>query len=223
MPIYSLKEFKQRFNVSTQYISVNKKRGKLIVQGKFINSEVPENKAWLEEWHYKNSDQQQPEQPPEQIPKSSRNKKEIELPEIKRKAPKEIDIPEASNGPVGVGQMSRHELDTELKKMALKKAQEDYELAVIKKEKLLGLVIPTELVFGVFSRHFKSVTDSYYQALDNALVELIPGRKDLSEARARLVDIINGAVDDAKQNSKKEIDALLSEYSESRGKGESKS
>ena len=56
MPIYSTKEFKRIFDVSTQYISVNKKRGKLVVQGKFIDSEVPENKQWIEEWKAKNGE-----------------------------------------------------------------------------------------------------------------------------------------------------------------------
>ena len=229
MPIYTRKEFCALFNISTQYVSTNVKRGNLVLRGKFINSEDSENKEWIENWKFKNGVEEISEPLPVPTTKAAakakparRKRSEETIPEPQRNKKPELDIPEAPGAPVDVGSMTRTELDIALKKINIKKAQEDFELAVIKKEKQLGQVIPTDLVFGVFARHFKSVTDSFYQASDNMLIELIPGRKELAGARAKLVDIINAAVDDARKNSKKEIKALLDEYSESRGKGESK-
>lgn len=238
MPIYKRKEFCELYNVSTQYISVNVKRGNLVLSGKYIDTEVYENKEWIKNWKFKNGIEEEspsksflpdylytpepPEKPKKVIVRkaSSHGRSESIIPPPKRNPPKDIVLPEVGSGSIDVANMSRTELDVVHKKINIKKAQEDLELAIIKKEKLLGMVIPTDLVFGVFARHFKSVTDSFYQASDNMLIELIPDRKDLSSARAKLVEIVNGAVDDARKNSKKEINALLDEYSESKGRGE---
>lgn len=216
---------------------MNVKRGIIVLRGKYINSEDHENAEWIKNWKFKNHIAEEVSAIkstedfflPEPTTKAAVKKKKKAfdqnvtlVPDVKRNVLKDLDISALSGGPVDVGNLTRTELDIALKKINIKKAQEDFELAVIKKEKLLGQVIPTDLVYGVFARHFKSVTDSFYQASDNILIELIPGRKDLASSRAKLVTIINQAVEQARKNSKKEIKALLDEYSESRGKGESK-
>jgi len=211
MPLYTRKQFCEAFGVSAQYISVNLKRGKLVARGKYLDSDDAENKEWIEVRREQLEDQAPSKEtkPAPDVPDKPTRKKKAKI------EPPDLDEDEKS-----VEDMKRTELDLHLKKIAVKKAQEDLELARIKKEKQLGLVIPTELVFGVFARHFKSVTDAFYQAADNILVELIPDRSDLSTARSRLVDIVNDAVEKSKEVSKKEIQALVDEYSESKGRGE---
>lgn len=234
MPIYTRKEFIKLYEISSQYLSVNTKRGFIIVQGKFIDSENPYNKIWIEKQLEKLEDkkaiQNEEIEIAKPITKPIKKIKEvvirdIEIPKLKKQF-KDIEIPEITEVKINVENASRTDLDLIKKKLDIKKLNEEYELAKIKKEKQMGLVIPTDLVLGTFSRHFKGITDSFYQAADNICIEIVSSlggdRKDLAKIRSRLVVIINEAVSESKLNSKKEIKSIVSEYAETRGKGERK-
>lgn len=230
MALYQRKEFQKKFGLSSNYVSTNAGRGKLILQGKYIDDQHPLNKAWIEAWIEKNGVPPEvgfaPPPPPPSVAKKRSKARQSNISEVPA-APKikaaPIIIPEY-DPEFDPETSSKQEMDKRKKILEYKLLQENFELQKIKKEKQLGLVIPTDLVFGVFARHFKSVTDQFYQASDNMIIELAStfgaSGKQLADIRTRLVDIVNDSVEKSKDESKKEIKNLIAEYSETKGRGE---
>ena len=103
---------------------------------------------------------------------------------------------------------------------------EEIELKRIQKEKLMGVVVPTDVVKSVFARQMKSVVTTFHQSSDliaTAVVYKLGGdRAAMAEMKKLLVAEINMAVDKSIELGKKEIDSIVDEYAETRSRGERK-
>ena len=108
--------------------------------------------------------------------------------------------------------------------LGLAKVKEDIEIAKLKREKMSGELIPTDLVKVLFASHFKSVTTTFHQAIEN-LISTISKRNNLdreqvAKIRGELTKIINDAIESSLSLSGKELGNIVDEYSHKRGKGE---
>ena len=111
----------------------------------------------------------------------------------------------------------RAELDKAKLKADLKKKLLDSDIAKINKEKLQGLLIPTDLVMSVIKLQSDSLKVAYHAAAEN-LILIIGQRKklnnkDIADIRRDLTGTINQAVDVGVSESHKGIKKIVKEYS----------
>lgn len=116
----------------------------------------------------------------------------------------------------------RAALDKEKLKADLKKKLLDSDIAKITKEKLQGLLIPTELVTSVIKLQSDSLKIAYHAAAEH-LILIIGQRKklnnkDIADIRRDLTGTINEAVDVGVNESHKGIKKIVKEYSVNQSK-----
>lgn len=120
----------------------------------------------------------------------------------------------------------KYNLDRQIKEADLEAKEQTIELNRLKIAKLSGEVIPTDLVRIVFAQHFRSVANSFNNAADNYISVIIAkfkGKKDdVAFIRGELIDVVNEAIKDSISDSNNHISNIVKEYSDKRGKGESR-
>lgn len=198
MSIYTRKQFYEACGILKSTMYVNIKRGKVILSGDVIDTSIQANREFLEKCLAK-----------QKIP--------VE------KTP-HIEAEEKPTEKYYEPSVNSLELEKKLKQAELEKKEVDTRIALLKEEKLRGSVVPTDIVKVVFSQHFKSINSSFHQAADNLIVNIAKkkdlDRNEIAEIRGELVEIINIAVNDAIEESKKSIKNIVAEYSDKKGVGE---
>lgn len=129
----------------------------------------------------------------------------------------EIKFSEPQNPILEVEIYERAELDKAKLKADLKKKLLDSDIAKINKEKLQGLLIPTDLVMSVIKLQSDSLKVAYHAAAEN-LILIIGQRKklnnkDIADIRRDLTGTINQAVNVGVSESHKGIKKIVKEYS----------
>jgi hypothetical protein len=132
---------------------------------------------------------------------------------------------------------TQKELDKQYNKsmleIAIAKKQADLDVVIrtseIKRmqlEKSMGNTIPLDLGMSIWAINLKSVYKSLHSQLKNmasTYVEILGGTKDdYNKIMSEMEVYLNNAKNFAKENSKRDIDALVEEYSEVRSRGERK-
>lgn len=209
MALYTRKEFYEKCGVSKGYLNVNIARGKIVLTGKLIDDAIPANAYFME--------------------KRQEQKVEKKVERALQKPPKPVseadveDIDQALED-VDPDVQTAYNLGLEKKRLDNAKAEEDLALARMKKEKMAGDLIPTDLVLLIFASHFKSVTTSFHQAAENLITTFAKqnnlNRDAIAKMRGNLIKVINKAVKEGVDSSKREVRNLVSEYSQKRGRGE---
>lgn len=109
-----------------------------------------------------------------------------------------------------------HDLEKIKKQLEIEEKQTTIAINKMKLDKLNGVVIPTDLVMVIFSQHSKSITTAFHQAAENYIVEMAAtyeiDKKGIAFMRGKLIDIVNQAVKESLENSKKHIDNIVDEY-----------
>jgi uncharacterized protein (DUF885 family) len=117
-----------------------------------------------------------------------------------------------------------NQLDAQIKEVELERKLEDLEIAKLKRQKMAGESMPTDLVKNTISVYSRSVSRSFNNAADNLLVEFSTmadiSREQVSAMRGKLNVIVNKAINEAYENAIDMVDNIVDEYSEKRGKGE---
>lgn len=118
--------------------------------------------------------------------------------------------------------LERAELDKAKLKADLHKKVLDADIAKINKEKLQGLLIPTDLVISVVKLQADSLKVAYHAAAEH-LILIIGQRKklnskDIADIRRDLTGTINKAVDVGASESHKGIKKIVKEYSTKQSK-----
>ena len=118
------------------------------------------------------------------------------------------------------------DLENEIKEATLKKHNQEIQLLQSKNDKINGVVIPTELVKIIFRQHTKSMMSEFQNATDKIL-RAFSKKRDMSsqeqaEMRSTLIEAINIGMKNSVEVSKKNIQNIINEYSETRGVGEKK-
>lgn len=117
----------------------------------------------------------------------------------------------------------KYDLEKQKRRLEVEKAQEDLEFSRIRRQKLAGDVIPTDLVFTAIAVGFKAITQAYHDAADQMVIDWTAktrtSQKRKAEMRGALVDTINKAVDKSQELLKDEIKNIVADYSQADGRG----
>lgn len=211
MALHTKKQFCELCKFAPRELSVYKKRGKVIIENDFIDDTNPINQEFIfkRQQQLEKSNQVSPVVPELKV---------IQSPPPQNKIKKTISVGDLET------QLSWKELDSAKKSLDIEKITEEIEILKVKKDKLHGAVIPTEIVKIIFGQQFKSITAAFHNGADNYLVELAKlkdlNREEMAIIRGKLIEIINKAVNDSVDESKKMIKNIVSEYSEKKDVGE---
>lgn len=104
------------------------------------------------------------------------------------------------------------------------KMKQDAEIAKLRLMQLTGRVLPLDQAQNIFSIHFANISTEFYNTIDNYTVIVVDklngSRSDLSEFRSKLIEMVNKAIENAKELTRKELKSRADEYSKTqRGAG----
>lgn len=215
MAFHTKKQFCALCEIKTRELSVYVKRGKVILSGDLVDDTIEINQQFIYSRSKKSGSKTpdpvvaDPKNPGLTVIHSVENKKQI----LKPTTPEDLEK-----------KLNWQQLDLEKKKLDIEKTTEEIEILKVKKDKLHGAVIPTEVVKMLFAQQFKSVTAAFHLGADNYLMELAKlkglNREEVATLRGKLIEIINVAISDSVTESKKMIVNIISEYSERKEVGE---
>jgi hypothetical protein len=200
MPKYSRKELCALLNISQAFISMAVKRGQLILSNGLIDDQDPRNALYIE------------------------NKIGGALPSPEYKgtpaAPKADPLIPRTNG----NTTEQFSLNIVKTKVSIKKLNEEYELAKIRKEKLQEKHIPIEIIKALLVAQSENLKIAWEYAAEDLIVRLSSRmqltRVETAEIKSFLNDIINKATIKQADETKKSLRKLNKEFSESKGRGE---
>lgn len=197
MPKWTRKEIQDHFGITSAYFTTNRNRGKVKVdEAGYIDDSDPVNERFLGK-----------------------------LRERKGAAPSKDQRNSEESPPENAAQAGNLlQIERETKAAELEKKQRESALLELKRQRQEGEVIPTIEVTKVFSQHFRNTVAAFEEASDNLIQEMAARKKmsdkDVADLRNRLVSIVNDAIDKATEASKKDIQAIVEEYSVKRERGE---
>lgn len=212
MGLHTRKEFYELAGVDKGYLNTYIRRGTVILTGTRIDDSLPENKYFLE----KRGVAVGPKKGKGVVKKPVKPASKTDVLEAEDDVEKDIKKNKEKQ--------TRFDLELERGKLDLLQKQEALEILRIKKAKLMGEVVPTDLVTILFATHSKSITTEFHQAAENLLTTIAKQQKlsieKVAIIRGELIKIINKAIIEGNKTSKKALGRLVREYSQKRGKGE---
>ena len=216
------KEFADICGIKTKDLSVYIMRHKVLVSSDgLIDDKNEHNLAFIANRGRKTKKKTIVKHKPKASSKLKTKTKPKQSQKKKAEEPKEktldIKFSEPQNPILEVEIYERAELDKAKLKADLKKKLLDSDIAKINKEKLQGLLIPTDLVMSVIKLQSDSLKVAYHAAAEN-LILIIGQRKklnnkDVADIRRDLTGTINDAVDVGVSESHKGIKKIVREYS----------
>lgn len=234
MALYSLAEFAEICGVSTGYLTMNKKRGKLVYsEHGGIDDTNLINQAFLQK-RLADKEKREAEAPieseitptpDEQAPIIDEVESEVTIPApIKRQALKKLlPRPSKAQAPARPPDPVLHRkfaLENEKTEAQLAKLRREESILASKQAKTAGKLIPTDLVIATFQQTFKSFVDAFKNGTDNILTEVAKkarlNRNDVAELRGTIVKTINRSVDEGIEQSLKTVKNIVAEYSQLR-------
>lgn len=202
-------EFLEMIKMESKNFSNYKRRGKVIVQDKFIDLELPVNELFLKErLAYLKKQEAKADNQNKVPPLTSDN-----LPSIT--ARKMGDDPEADN---------LYKLELSIKKgqdEKLKKENRLKELEILKRE---GNSLPMDDVKLIFGQTFKAIVSSFRNGAHDLITQYQHqydlSREDAIELKARFDSILNNNINEAKETATSSIKNLIDDYKEHRTQGQ---
>lgn len=211
MGLFSKKEFAGKVGMSTRTLAVHIIRKKVLVSDNLIDDALQINQEFLERYSGRISSPSEgavaTSGKPRTKPRGDKNNSV---------AAKEIAYPGKSLEDMEKTQ-TLYSLDKEQKVATIEKTKADIQLLAMKRDKMRGLVIPTDIVRALFMQHSKSIVVSFEQGVDKMIIEIAKkaklGRNDIAELRGKMILIVNESVDAAVKESQVSIKNLVEEYS----------
>lgn len=201
---HTKKAFATVCGIQTKDLSVYIQRKRVVVDADGeINIDHPLNKIFLED-------------------KLSKNKrKAADTSQVKSFDEDKSDLNEAETEGLTITQLTRRR-----KILDIKKIDKEVDLLTIKRDKLNGEVIPTELVKIIMYRKTALLVNRFKDHWEDHLTklsgELRLSGDQLAKLRGEMVYHINQASDEALNTAKKEINQMIDEFKITRAKGEKK-
>lgn len=229
MALYGIIEFAEICGVSKGFITMNKRRGKVVYsENGGIDDSNPINQAFLQrrlaakdkreaEQDFLDESEITPASTPGLVPMiGSLNVNQIGPKLIRKAAPAPAKAKPERRQPDPILQR-KFELETQKTEAQVAKIRLDSEILEASRNKMAGKLIPTDLVVGVFQQNFKSFIDSFKNGVDNILTEVAKkarlSRNDVAELRGAMIKIINKSVDEGVDQSLKTVKNIVTEYS----------
>lgn len=202
MALYTRKEFYEKCGIQKAHLNVYIQRGKVILSSEgLIDDTIEKNRIFYERQLIK-----------------------LQVNGIPVKKTVTEEKPEAEKRTDNFNSKIVFELEQKLKQAELEKKEVDTRIALLKEEKLRGIVIPTDIVTMLFAQHFKSMSVEFNQGADNLITEFSKMAElnitQISELRGKLIAIVNDAIHRGIEESKKSVKNIVAEYSEKKGVGE---
>lgn len=229
-------DFAKHCGIESRQLSIYIKRNKVLVsENDMVDISNETNNAFYEKRKHKSKLEKE-------LPKIELKKESTKKTVTKKEAPQPIEpvdefeeIAENDSDDIGNSSSSNidddiHEsyADLEKRKVFLgnKLLEERIEIERVKKDKLHGLVVPTQLVSVVFTQHSKNIASEFKNGADDWIIRIekklnLP-REDVAKLRGELVDVINKSIKKSVETSKKQMYSIVRQYKEVRGKGERK-
>jgi hypothetical protein len=216
MALHTKKDFALICGIKLAALSTYAKRDKVICSGDYIDDAIEKNAAFMEKWRAI----KQPDVPAPALNGKPRDERRVVAKPIDNTPP-----PKPPNiKPPSEFTFAGNQIDAEIKRVELDRKLEDLEIAKLKRQKMAGESMPTDLVKNTISVYSRSVSRSFNNAADNLLVEFQTmsdiSREQVSSMRTKLNAIVNKAINDAYENAIDMVDNIVDEYSETRGKGD---
>jgi len=185
--------FADKCNMATNELAVYIKRKKVFVENDLIDTLNETNRVF-----YEKKTKKKAEAAPEDTPGTDTNR-----PTAKSSV---SDLPEYIDS------------ERKLKYLDTLKREKDIERQQIEIEKSRGLLIPTEVVKVLFSVHTRSIVQSlrsqFETLTDNLIVKYGLNNDDSVAIRKGTMEAINQAVEGSITDSKKSLENVVSEYTE---------
>lgn len=193
MSLHTKSQFAKLTGKKAAHVTMNVKRGKIILSGDYIDDTIPQNKNLMNRWI---------KQTQKKIQKG------LESTEIKTEAPKGIEEPKI-----------QHENSFEGGLDAIKKQAEiDFKKAQIEKtnlqnQKLRGEAIPTDMVKNTVSVLGHSFQSSYKNGAEALIMDFChkmkASAKVQAEMKGKLIKLINKSHENAITEAKKTIESIV--------------
>lgn len=118
--------------------------------------------------------------------------------------------------------VSKVTFNTRKAELETQKAEEDLRMARIKRQKMEGEVIPTDLSKNIFRIHNKNLRMNFTEAAKQIVTDLgkmVGASKDqMAKANENLIITINNFSDRAMEASRADIQNLVEEYADGKGR-----
>lgn len=217
MPVYEKKEFADQYQIKTKDLAKYIQRGKVVeVNGKIDTNDVI-NAAWCvnrEQLLLKKEVKK--ENPSIQVS----NEVKAAKVEVKKEIQPKFEFPPETKRTL----QQTFEVEGKLKDLQLEKTENEIALQRERLQKIQGESVPTELVKALITQHTKSITVEFRNAADNLLMEISArhsiSSEEMGALRAKLIEIINKAVNASVDETKTGLKLLVDEYSVKKGVGE---
>lgn len=209
MALYKQAEFAQKCGIEQAYLTMYRKRGKVVV----TDDGMVDDAQAINILFFEKCLKRTPKEPKAEVvlkttgnqePKKDKKPSKAQITEKKSKANEKAD--------------ERFDLDTEKRRMEIEKLQRESRLADIQHEKMIGKMLPTEPIKSLFIQIIKSYTVSFTQAANKILQEFAKrnkmNRNDVAEMRGELIAAINQASKEGIDESKKSVSHIIREYSQ---------
>ncbi len=215
MALLSRKEFAEACLIDHRSLAVYITRKKVVLTGDKIDTEVNENKYFLE--HRREfAKKKNPSVVIE--PEIELNNRVIE--QQKQEPQTQFEFPKEYDGTVS----ENFQLDSKMKRTAADKAEIERDILQAKRMKLLGESIPTSLVKDLLLQHTKSIVSAFKNAGETLIIKISKIKslslEEKATLRAELIQITNAASEEALKNSKNSVTQIVEDYSMSREVGE---
>ena len=196
-------EFAKICGVTNAYISVNKKRGKVIFsEDGYIDDSIQENAYFLQKCLDK------------LLKESNEIEKKPEVSPAKTEQSTKSDEKKSNKSITG---KDRYELDIQKKALEIEKLKVDTRLQELKEEKIRGEVIPITIVKTLVSTLSQSILTSQKDANEATLINISKEARltgdQLAKLRGKMVESLNQGVDKAITNAMRQLKSLVEEFS----------
>lgn len=231
MAFHSRKEYAELAGLKdVKSLNAYVSRGKIIVSGKFIDSENLENKEWLTKQRIKRGLDEEVAVVRKVIskPKPAPTPKEKSVPTKSKpsKGPSEEFIAPEPNIETDPDKMTKADLELEIKRTELKKKLKEVSLLSIKEDKARGEVVPTELVNSLIREMSEAMKIAYMDGMENYTVVVARQKKMTTAEEAAIKSHFTGLINETLKRqtyvAKRGLKNVVKAYQEIRSKGESK-
>lgn len=216
MALYNSYEFARKCKISDAYLTMMKKRGKVVLtsDGK-IDDTDPLNRLFVEH----QAELALKREAKKKLVKSEANVSEDHGEEekpVKSRTKKQNHEPVP--GALSLQTLEKMNLDKKKREIEIEKMQRESRILSVQEQKLAGKLIPTDTVKALFAQHFKSIIMAFNQGIEQILVEFSTkyrlNRNEKAELKGHLIRIINKSVDESISLTKKDLQNIVMEYSQ---------
>lgn len=188
------KEFAALCGLTPGNLSNYIKAGKVVIVNGLIDDKTEQNAYFL-------SRRQQ--QPPNKGVAKPPRKNAMTI-----KQPNKLDVDKAKE------QIASYKLDQEKKAADIALRNQQAKLMQLKQGKILGEYIPTDMVRLLFNQHFRSLSLTLKDGIDQFITRIAQkakmGQNDIAELRKSMIEMLNKSIDRANMITDREIETQAS-------------